>query len=370
MTEAGQGDVYDVVIAGAGMAGASLAAELAAHARVLLLEAEDRPGIHATGRSAAFWVATYGGPKVLPPTIASAPYLASHGFLADRGGLSIARADQIAELDRFQARFADSGIRLERLGRAAIEEMVPGILPDWIEAVHEPDSKDIDVGGLHNHYLALARKGGIELRCRTGLVGAEREAGRWRLSLAGGDVVRCDTLVNAAGAWADGIAELAGVKPIGIQPLRRTMVQLRLDFTVPNELPLVLDIGGSFYFKPESGRLWLTPHDEEPSVPCDAAPEEIDVAIAIDRLEHVVDWRIQRVEHKWAGLRSFAPDRAPVYGRDAAQPAFFWFAGQGGFGIQTAPAAARFAAQQLLGLPADEMTASLDAALYLPSRFG
>lgn len=370
MTEDTAATSFDIVIVGAGMAGASLAAELAPHASVLVLEAEDRPGFHATGRSAAFWVESYGGPKILPLTVASGPYLAEHGFLIDRGGLNIARADQLEELDRFEKLYSAAGIRLERWDRARMEAHVPGLLPDWIEAVMEPDSKDIDVGGLHNHYLARARRAGVEVRCRAGLVAAERQGAGWRLTLADGSKIGCDTLVDAAGAWADPVARLAGVRSVGVQPLRRTMVQLRTVPEAAHDMPLVLDIGGTFYFKPESGRIWLTPHDETPSEPCDAAPEELDVAIAIDRLEHVVNWRVERVEHKWAGLRSFAPDRAPVYGRDPREPSFFWFAGQGGFGIQTAPAAARLAAQVLLGLSPDEMTAKLDPGLYGAARFG
>ncbi len=165
--------------------------------------------------------------------------------------------------------------------------------------------------------------------------------------------------------WADPVAEMAGVRPLGIAPLRRTVAQLRMAPAPPADLPLVLDIDERFYFKPESGRLWLSPHDETPSLPCDAAPEEVDVATAIARFEEVANWRVERVEHKWAGLRSFAPDRLPVYGFDRREPGFFWFAGQGGFGIQTAPAAARLAAALLLG----EVDGAVDPAPYSPSRF-
>jgi D-arginine dehydrogenase len=172
-------------------------------------------------------------------------------------------------------------------------------------------------------------------------------------------------LVDAAGAWADPVALLAGVKPLGIAPLRRTMVQLRVAPSAPADLPLVLDLAETFYFKPEAGRLWLSPHDETPSAPCDAAPEEIDVATAIARVEEVIDWRVERVEHRWAGLRSFAPDRLPVYGFAPGDPAFFWFAGQGGFGIQTAPAAADLAARLLLG----DAPGAIDPAAYAPGRF-
>jgi D-arginine dehydrogenase len=158
---------------------------------------------------------------------------------------------------------------------------------------------------------------------------------------------------------------MAGVRPLGIAPLRRTIAQLRVTPAVPADLPLVLDLAESFYFKPEAGRLWLSPHDETPSEPCDAAPEDIDVALAIARLEEVADWTVERVEHRWAGLRSFAPDRLPVFGFDPAVSRYFWFAGQGGFGIQTAPASADLAARLLLGDPAG----AVDPAPYAPDRF-
>jgi D-arginine dehydrogenase len=196
-----------------------------------------------------------------------------------------------------------------------------------------------------------------------------REDGVWRISTRAGEV-RAPLLVNAAGAWADDVARLAGAAPIGIQPYRRTVIQLEVDPPAPSSLPLVLDIAGSFYFKPEAGgRIWLSPHDETPCAPCDAAPDELDVAIAIDRLEKTVDWTIVRRERAWAGLRSFAPDRAPVYGFDGMVDDFFWFAGQGGFGIQTAPAAAMIGAALLLGREMPESVRSIDSQAYRPTRF-
>jgi D-arginine dehydrogenase len=359
---------FDIAIVGAGIAGASLAAELAPHARVLLLEAEDRPGYHATGRSAAFWAETYGGPLIQPLTSASGPWLAEHGFLHPRGALTLARAGDEAELERYVARFVAAGVRIERLGRPELEAAIHGLRPGWVLGVSEPTCQDIDVGGLHGWYLAEAQRGGVELRCRAGLVEAASDHG-WRLRTTDGAAITCDTLVNAAGAWADPVAELAGARPLGIVPLRRTVAQLAVAPPAPPTLPLVLDLAGTFYFKPESGRLWLSPHDETPCLPCDAAPEELDVAIAIDRFEQVVDWRVERVEHKWAGLRSFAPDRLPVYGPDPRRPGFFWFAAQGGFGIQTAPAAARLGAQILLGIAPDDLTAAIDRDRYLAARF-
>jgi D-arginine dehydrogenase len=361
--------IYDIAVIGAGMAGASLAAELSPHARVLLLEGEDAPGYHATGRSAAFWEECYGGPGVVPLTRASGAYLAEHGFLTPRGALYIGRGDDRAAMDAFRASYEGTGVQIAPLAPAALGAMVPHIRPDWSEALHQPACADIDVAGLHQHYLALARRHGVEIACRARVAGLARENGAWTITGARGEGWRAATIVNAAGAWVDEIARLAGVRPVGIAPFRRTVAVLRVDPPAPADLPLVLDINGGFYFKPDAGRLWLSPHDEIPSEPCDAAPEELDVAIAIDRFQQVTDWRIEAVERRWAGLRSFAPDRMPVYGHDLEAPGFFWFAGQGGFGIQTAPAAARLGAQVLLGQGPDAMTAGIDPAAYTPKRF-
>ena len=362
-------EYFDIAVIGAGMAGASLAAELGPHARVLVLEAEDRPGYHTTGRSAAFWDECYGGPQIVPLTAASGSYLREHGFLSPRGGLYLGRDSDAAELDAFVERFAPAGIELHRLRRAEVAALIPGLKPEWTGGVSEPASADIDVAGLHQHYLALGKGTGVMLAVRARLAAAEREDGRWRLATERGDEFSAGVLVDAAGAWADAVAQLAGAKPIGIVPHLRTVAQLRTDPAPPANLPLTLHIRGQFYFKPESGRLWLSPHDETPCDPCDAAPEELAVAEAIDRFEAVVDWRIEAVERRWAGLRSFAADRLPVYGFDPLREGFFWFAGQGGFGIQTAPAAARLAAQTILDLPRDAMTDRLDASLYAPDRF-
>ena len=352
------------------MAGASLAAEIGGSATVALLEAEAQPGYHATGRSAAFWVESYGGPQVQPLTTASGGWLLDNGFLRDRGALNIARADQTREVEQFAEDFAESGVRLEPLDREQLEHRIPGLLPDWTQGLWEPDCKDIDVGGLHNHYVGTARAAGAAVMLHFRLAGAGYSGGKWLLRPERGETITADVLVNAAGAWADEVAKLAGVAALGIEPYRRTIAQLRTSPVAPTNLPLVVDIGGTFYFKPEGDRVWLSPHDETPSPPCDAAAEELDVAIAIDRMQQVVGWQVERVEHRWAGLRSFAPDRLPVYGSDRTAPSFFWFAGQGGFGIQTAPAAARLGAQLLLQTGADAMTETLDPERYSPGRFG
>lgn len=362
-------DSFDIAVIGAGIAGAGIAAELAPHARVVVLEAEDTPGYHATGRSAAFWEECYGGPELVPLTLASGGFLREGGYLNRRGALYIARESDAPAVDSFVERFANSGATIERLGRDALAAQIPGLRADWTEAIWEPACADIDVAGLHAHYLALMRQGGAELRLRSRVARIDRNEDRWTIETERGAAVTATTIVNAAGAWADTIAELAGVAPIGIQPLRRTVAQLRVSPAAPDNLPLTLDINGQFYFRPEHGKLWLSPHDEIPSQPCDAAPEELAVAEAIDRLQGVVDWKVEAVERKWAGLRSFAPDRLPVYGFDPGVEGFFWLAGQGGSGIQTAPAAVRLASQLLLGRPRDAMTDGIDASLYDPARF-
>jgi D-arginine dehydrogenase len=354
---------FDIAIVGAGIAGASLAAERGAHARVVVLEAESQPGYHATGRSAAFWSETYGGPHIQPLTTASEAGL--RDFLQPLGSHHIARANERALVDAYLAEFAGSGVVLEEVDPRT---RIPGLRSEWVHCVYEPSCAYIDVGGLLGACLGVARAAGVAVKTGARLRGAIRADGRWRLDTAGGSI-EAELLIDAAGAWADPVAEMVGVRPLGIQPYRRTMVQLRTDPPPPANLTHVGHIGGSFYFKPEGDRLWLSPHDEIRSAPCDAAPEELDVAMAIDRFEHAVDWRVEAVEHKWAGLRSFAPDRLPIYGFDPREPGFFWFAGQGGFGIQTAPAAARLAAQLILGHSADAVTGGLDAGRYSPARF-
>lgn len=355
---------HDIIIIGAGIAGASLAAELAPHARVLVLEGEDVAGYHATGRSAAFWSETYGGPAIQPLTAVSGASLRDGGFLQPLGSLHVGRAEDEAAADAFVASFAGTGVDLHRVDPAP---SVPGLRPDWTVGVAEPSCAYIDVAGLHGDCMARARKAGAEFRTNAELTRGERRDGLWHIDTAAGTFA-APVLINAAGAWADPVATRCGVKPLGIQPYRRTLVQLRIDPPVPETVPHVADINGRFYFKPEAGgKLWLSPHDETATDPCDAAPEELDVAIAIDRLEQVVDWRIAAVERRWAGLRSFAPDRLPVYGFDPRAEGFFWFAGQGGFGIQTAPAAAMLAASVILGT---EPPAGLDPANYTPARFG
>jgi D-arginine dehydrogenase len=354
---------YDIAIIGAGMAGASLAAEIGSRARVLLIEAEEVPGYHATGRSAAFWSETYGGAGIQPLTTASGDALRSGGFLDPLGSLHIGRAADAGQADAFLREFADSGVTLTPVDP---HDHVPGLRPGWTIGIMEPSCAYIDVAALHATMLARARRSGTSLVLGAPLKAARRTNGQWHLETPRG-VYQATVLVDAAGAWADHVAGLAGAAPLGIQPYRRTMVQLATEPTPPAGLPHVVHVGGGFYFKPEAGgRLWLSPHDESATAPGDVQPEELDVAIAIDRFEQAVDWRVTRLERTWAGLRSFAPDRLPVYGFAPDTPGFFWFAGQGGFGIQTAPAAAAIGAALILG---ERPSLRIDIDRYSPSRF-
>lgn len=361
--------LYDFAIVGAGMAGASLAAELGPHAKVLVLEAEDAPGYHSTGRSAAFWEECYGGPQIVPLTLPSGRYLRENGFLRQRGALYIGREQDGGALDDFERRFAGTGVTIERVAHEILRRHAPMLRDNWCDGLYEEACADIDVAGLHQHYLKALKVAGVKLVCRARVVGLSQGAGGWDIRTQGGETFRAERVVNAAGAWADPLAQLAGARPLGIQPYRRTVAQLRVEPGVRADLPLVLDISGNFYFKSDNGRIWLSPHDETPTAPCDAAPEELDVARAIDAFENATDWRIEAVERRWAGLRSFAPDRTPIYGPDPERTGFLWFAGQGGFGIQTAPAAARLASQIMLGLERDDLTAAIDANVYNPQRF-
>lgn len=364
---------FDVAIIGAGMAGASLAAELSGERSVLLLEAEEFPGYHSTGRSAAFWSETYGGPAIQPLTTASYAFLANppkdfsdRGFLIPRGSLHIGTAESEGDAAAMLADFADSPVRLEKIEADEIDRHLSGRRNGWDVALWEPDCCDIDVAGLHQAYLRAASAHGCKPLCRARVRSLSHRDGCWLIETEAG-LYEATTTVNAAGAWADTIAKMAGLQPLSIQPYRRTVVQLQVSPAASADLPLVVGLDGSFYFKPEAGgRLWLSPHDEIQTPPCDAAPEELDVAMAIARFEEVVDWKIERLERKWAGLRSFAPDRKPVIGRDGAVDSFFWLAGQGGFGIQTAPAVAKLAGDLLLERKTDP---DLPINQYDPSRF-
>ena len=289
------------LIVGGGIAGASLAAAVAGRRRTLLIEAEEQPGYHSTGRSAAFWHEGYGGPLVAPLTRASQPMLEDGGYLSPRGAIHIARSGEKIEL-------VDGSV-VRALDRVELQRMLPGLAAEWTHGANEPSVADIDVARLHGDYLAAARRAGAEVRTDARFAAAEPLAGGdWLVRLADGTSLQAGCIVNAAGAWGDAVALACGVAPLGLMPKRRTMVQLGVGRPGLRSLPLVVGADGSFYFKGEGDRsLWLSPHDEIDCLPCDAAPEEMDVAVAVDRFQKVVDWPVESVERRWAGLRSGLP---------------------------------------------------------------
>ena len=333
----------DVLIVGGGIAGASLGARLADAMSVMIIEAEDMCGRHATGRSAAFWQASLGGDTPERRlSLASKPMFdadwpgSDTPLLRARGALHLTRAggeafDDIGDLS--------GEYRPTYLGRAEIDRLIPGLRDQWTGAWYETSCADIEVAAFHQACLRATRRQGGEVRADAALLGAQRIGSSWQVETSAGPI-EAGILVTAAGAWGDQIAERAGVAPLGLMPLRRTVVQLRVGRTGLKDIPFVTDSHESFYFKGEGDNsVWVCPLDETRAEPSDAAPEEIDVATAIDRFEKAVDWPVEAVERKWAGLRTFAPDRGMKFGFDPERQGFFWCVGQGGMGIQTAPAA-------------------------------
>lgn len=368
---------YDVLVVGAGIAGASLAALLAPQCRVAVLERESQPGYHATGRSAALFSTIYGNAAVRALSRASREFLYSPppGFsdtplVQPRGTLYIARADQQKALDAYAA-LPDVAPAVRALDAAQAQQLSPLLRPGYVQAaLLEADAVDIDVHALHQGYLRRLRQAGGVLQVDCGITALRRGSAGWIVS-AGEREFHAGIVVNAAGAWADALAVLAGTMPAGVQPLRRTALLVDAPAQIDTAAaPLTIDIAEQFYFKPDAGRVLLSPADETPSAPCDAVPEDWDVAVAVDRIEQATQLDVRRIVRSWAGLRSFAPDRTPVLGFDRAAPGFFWLAGQGGYGLQTAPAMAALAAAQILGQPLPEALrgAGVNAAALDPQR--
>ena len=352
------GTIYDVAVIGAGIAGASVARELSRTHRVILVEAESQPGYHSTGRSAAAFIPSYGAHcnSLRSLTLASEAFFSSSAqgaasvpLLKPRGLITI--SDRWNEIDSAADCAAVNAVlpgRVSLIHEAELRRKLPQLRSEWSQvAWFEPDVFDMDVDAIHQIFLAQFRQEGGELVCGSSVSDLHYKDRRWILTL--GDLsVSAATVVNASGAWAEELAKKAGGTGLGLTPMRRTA----LSFSPPpgvevERLPLVLDQGGSFYMKPDAGQILVSLADETPSPACDAQPEEIDVAYAVHNMQQAFDIEVKRVSHRWAGLRTFAPDREPVFGFDPILPAFFWAAGHGGHGIQIAPAAARVCAALL-----------------------
>lgn len=372
--------MYDFIVIGAGMVGASIAYELASTARVCVLEGEDRPGFHATARSAALFAPTYGGREIRALTRASRSFFdnppvgfTEHALLRDRGCLYIARSDQLDHLDHMVTSIRNSGGKVVMLDKHAAAKRVSLLREGYVAgAAFDADAMDIEVESLHQGFLRGGRAAGVVLITRSWVAEPRWHNGTWSIELSDGQTVSAPVLVNAAGAWADTVAERCGVAQLGLQPLRRTALLVDVPAGVDvTDWPAVIDADEMFYFKPEAGKLLLSPADETPDVPRDAYPDDLDVAIAVDRVQSALELEVTRVSHSWAGLRTFSPDRAPVVGFDARVKGFFWCAGQGGYGIQTAPAMGRTAAAVARGerVPADVSREGLTEADLSPLRF-
>jgi D-arginine dehydrogenase len=368
---------FDIAVVGAGIAGASAAAELAGAHRVVLLEREFQPGYHTTGRSAALFSQTYGPPAIRALTRASARFFenppedfAAAPLLSPRGMLMIARSDQREHLEAAHRELSADGA-VSILDEAEITRLAPLVRRGYAAAaLYENTARDIDVHALHHGFLKRFRAAGGIIKTDCEVRTLEREGARWRIETPGRTFV-ADVVVNAAGAWADEIAKLAGVPTIGLVPKRRTALIVAAPAGIEiGAWPMVVDVQEQFYMKPDAGRLLVSPADETPSPPCDAQPEELDIAICVDRIQTAFEIEIKHIGNKWAGLRSFVADKVPVAGYDPAVPDFFWLAGQGGYGIQSAPALARTAAALVRGqpLPGDVADQGLEASALAVER--
>jgi D-arginine dehydrogenase len=372
-------DSWDVVVIGAGMAGASAGAELAARRRVLVLEREDQPGRHSTGRSAALFDPGYGNAAVRALTRASRSFLeappagfAQEPLLSPRGVLTVAPAQHLAQLAAREVELRPTMPALVRLSAEEARARVPVLRPDWIAgALLDPTGMDLDVNAQHQGYLRMLRARGGRVVTSAEVTRLERSADLWRVTTSQG-VFSAPVVVNAAGAWADEVAALAGLRRIGLQPLRRTALIIDAPVGVSvRSWPLVIAAAETFYFKPDAGRLLVSPADQTPSPPCDARPEAEDLALAVARLQEACDLEVTHLIAKWAGLRTFAPDRTPVAGFDHRARGFFWLAGQGGYGIQTAPALSQLTAALVAGesVPPELTAAGVRADDLAPARF-
>lgn len=372
---------FDFAVIGAGIAGVSVAYHLAPKGSVVILEGEHVPAYHTTGRSAALHSETYGSAEIRAITVASGRFyrkppagFADHPLLTPRGAIIAGRAEQQAEMQKNAADFASLVPSVRWLEPGEVLRRHPLLKPEAAAggAIFEPEADDMDVAAIHGGFLKGARAAGAVLRLDAEVIDLAAGDGLWTIGLRGGDKLRAANIVNASGAWADVVAAMAGAEPVGLVPKRRTAFTFDspagLDLT---HMPMVIDFDESWYIKPEVGQFLGSLADETPSPPCDAQPEEIDVATAVERIETATTLSIRRIKNKWAGLRSFVSDKNLVVGYDPKVERFFWLAGQGGYGIQTGEAAGRLAASLALGngMPADIAELGVSEAALSPARF-
>ena len=368
----------DYLVIGGGIAGASVAHWLAPHGRTIVLEREAQPGYHSTGRSAALFMESYGTTQVRALTMASRAFLAQppagfseHPLLTPRGAMMVAGAGQTPQLEAHWQVLKAMDCGAQRLNGEEARRLVPVLRPEQVQgAVYEPDAADMDVHAIHQGYLRGMRRAGGKLVCDAEVTAMERMRDLWRVE-AGGTVYEAPVVPNAAGAWVDTIARIAGVQPIGIEPRRRSA----FIFAPPPDAdidrwPMAFGADEDWYIKPDAGMLLGSPANADPVEPQDVQPEEMDIALAIHRIEEATTLAIRRPTRTWAGLRSFVADGDLVGGFDDAAPGFFWVAAQGGYGIQTSAAMGETCAALARGLPVPAHAASfgLTAEMLGPQR--
>jgi D-arginine dehydrogenase len=362
---------FDVIVIGAGIAGATAAAQLSADRKVALIEAEEAAGYHSTGRSAAIWILNYGPPDVRVLTGLSRPFFENPppGFtdapvMSRRAVAFLAPEDQV---DHLRA-LVNGGSGLTEISPADLKKRVPALRDGYtVAAAIEEDAFDMDVAALHQGFLRMLRTHGgtLALRSRTGRI--ERKGADWQVEVSGGTLFHAPVIVNASGAWGDTVAEQAGVAKLGLTPKRRTGVIIDPAPFIPTDWPMLNDVDHTWYCRAEARtKLMVSPADETDIHAHDVQPDELDVAIAIDRMQQALDIEVRRVEHSWAGLRTFTPDRSLAIGWSET-PGFFWAVGQGGYGIQTSPAAGKLVTDLVSGRdpgPAGVILGDID-----PKRF-
>lgn len=369
---------FDFIVIGAGIAGASAAYRLVQYGKTALLDMEGQPGYHSTGRSAAQFTELYGNAPIRALVRLSKDFLIDppDGFsdapiLTPRGAMFIATGKQRPVIDAFLDMAKSENCPVQELDVAGALSIVPVMRPDAFEsAVLEPESTDMDVHALHGGFLRGFRASGGEIITDAEVVRIARECDSWRVNAGTGEIV-APVVVNAAGAWGDIVAARAGVAPVGLQPKRRTVIL----FDPPDDVdisdwPLVIDADENWYFKPDAGKVLASPADETPSDPCDAQPEELDIAIVADAIERMTRMKVNRITHSRAGLRTFVQDKTPVVGFAPDAPGFFWLVGQGGYGIETSPAMGVAAASLVVDgrLPSAYADAGVTEADLSPQR--
>jgi D-arginine dehydrogenase len=367
----------DFLVIGGGIAGVSAAAHLAPHGTVALVEQESSLAYHTTGRSAATFILTYGSPGARAMARGSQAFFESppdyavdSALLTPRGVAWVARPDQIDNLDAIAEQGATSGAGSRALTPDQTMELLPILNPYNLGgSIFEPSARDIDVAGLHQAFVRILRKHDGTVALNSAVTAIDRSATKWRVDTSN-ESYEAGVVVNASGAWGDVTAAMAGITPIGLQPMRRTA------FMVPGAqeyagMPMVVGVGNDYYFRPDGSQLLCSLSEEEPSDPSDPRPRMEDVALAIERINEVTTLEIRTVNSQWTGLRTFAPDREFVIGEDPTAPGFFWLVGQGGSGIMTAPAFGALIASQVLDqeVPAHLAAAGVDPATTDPARF-